>query len=441
LGRWLGGARATHTVGVSEHALKSDSNSQPPSAPPFPGATVPGERRFTDALVRYATVRGQLDAAASADAPPAWSAGWELARQSARYAGPGRDRYAYDWRATHDTTLAGRVTVGALWASWRWRPTSRLTLEPGARLELAPGVDGGAFRPAPRLAARFTLDGQTLLSAAVGRSVQYTQALPRVHVDEWTRFYPGTLWVIAGRDVPALTTDHATVGVERWLGRGWLGSVNAYARRGRGVRTTDPTPGEALGRELFVSGLERASGVELSLRRLVGRTTGTLSYSYGVATLDALGRRYASPQDRTHALDATISRRATDRLRLGAAFTAATGAPFTGVMYEVVLPDSAAGVRYSSRYLVGAPSAERRPPVFGADVVAEWRRPFARWELGAYAQLHAPLAPHASTTRTKQLEAAHCPPSAPAGAQCTPLVERRYDTLPVIPTLGLRFTF
>jgi hypothetical protein len=449
----LGGARpllVEHTLGASAHEVDGMR-----LRGGFPALSRVG--------VGYGVLRGSVSPlAASADAhdgaAPAWSAGWEVARQSARYAGPGRRAFTGLGGAAGDTAIDGRVTVATLWGARRWHPASRLVVEPGLRLEFGAGRDADArLRAAPRVAARYTLDDRTLVSAAAGRSVQYAQALPTVEGADVARFQPVALWQVAGRDVPALTTDLATLGAERWLGGGWLGSVNAYARRAAGLVVHDPTPGLGADRRLFVVADERGQGVELSARRLVGRTTATFAYTYARSMLSAGGWRYASPQDRPHALDFTIAHRLTPRRRVALALSAASGAPFTRVVDRFVgdgsgLPStvdeftvSGNGNAYAGT-VADVPNGGRRPPALGADLLYEWSRPIRGRPFAAWFQLHSPLALQSTGGYGGSGMCVVPAGSAPAdvfgpAARCAPPWRAYEDTFVVIPVVGLRVAF
>jgi hypothetical protein len=120
-------------------------------------------------------------------------------------------------------------------------------------------------------------------------------------------------------------------------------TANAYARRTNGAIIADPTPGALIDRPLFVGATESARGVELSARKLVGRSTGLLAYSYGKAMTDANGFSFMSPADRTHALDAAWMVHL-GGVRLGGAFTFTSGAPYTraqsGSVFERQSPNA-----------------------------------------------------------------------------------------------------
>jgi TonB dependent receptor len=264
--------------------------------------------------------------------------------------------------------------------------------------------------------------------------VQYTQALPRIGLSDVERFYPNSLWLTAGAALPPLTTDLYTAGVERWLGHDWLAAANGYARRTSGVATQDPTPGATIDRPLFVAARGAAHGVDLSLRRLAGRTTGSLGYSYGVSTLDAAGFHYFAPQDRTHSVDLTLSHRFSPRWRLAAAFSAATGAPFTHTQFTA-LPARGDSSRVDVTYLYGAPGEGRRPPAYLLGTEAEWTHHFSHWQLGAYAQVQSALANQ--STGSYRGDGCGLNPSGARECYSTP----RESTFWALPTLGLRFAF
>src|SRR6185503_13417729 len=107
---------------------------------------------------------------------------------------------------------------------------------------------------------------------------------------------------------------------------GVLVAANLYARRSVGIITQDPRPGSGINRQFFVGAVENAHGLELSARRLTGRVTGSLAYSYGRSTRNASGLTYAADGDRRHALDATLMARL-GSFRVGGALSAMSGLP------------------------------------------------------------------------------------------------------------------
>jgi hypothetical protein len=243
-------------------------------------------------------------------------------------------------------------------------------LESGLRLDVggARGLD--AVRPAGSAQALFALSPDTRLSLGASRVHQYLQAveLPAVGQNETV---PDS-WLTSGDDVPVMSVDNAMVGVERWAGRGVLLAANAYVRHTMGATADDPTPGPMLRRPLFVEATESSRGVEVSARKLVGRATGLLAYSYGRARMHARGLSFPAPADRTHAMDAAMSVHL-GRFNLGGAYTLTSGAPYT----RTVLGAAAGQSRTTGSIPVrDAPNALRLPSYSSLDASIDYTRVF-----------------------------------------------------------------
>jgi hypothetical protein len=323
--------------------------------------------------VLHVSVAGELESEAAADERAAWSIGYDLTTRRVEFDGDPRHLLlrveSARSRRTWETPTAG------LWASRRWRSGDRLTVEPGLRIDGGPAIAGaGRLRAMPRLQARFAVDSQTMLSAGVGRSYQYTQAIGRVENGLQALMYPAPLWLGADDSTPPLRTDVATLGLERWLGATWLVAANAYGRRSAGYLLPDPTPGPIRDRGAVVVGRERATGLELSARKLGGRVTGAAAYSYGIARTSTEGFDFPSNQDRRHALDLSLLVRLRPSLQFSSAFTAASGAPYTrmqstrGPSEPYAYFDETA----ADSMVAGLPNGVRKPAFASLDLALDW---------------------------------------------------------------------
>lgn len=338
--------------------------------------------------VRYVQARGALSPATDGAAAP-WSFGYDVAWQRVAYDGP-RPRYHAAKPETTQRFVYGReLLVSAVWAEARIGLGGRLVLGPALRLEAgSPVANGGALRAAPALSARYTLSEAQIVSAGIGRSWQYDQAIALAGPSIHPAFHASHFRVLADAHTPAIRADIATLGTERWLGGGWLASATAFARRADGVALPDPTPGPLADRPLYVVGRNDARGVELAVRRMGARWSGSLGYSYGVSDVEAAGFRYPAPADRRHTLDLMAAVRLSDALRIAAAFTAASGAPFTRAVSRS--PDDCATFGFgcgSPHAIIEAPNAERTGPYHALDASLQWARAFGPVELGAYLQV------------------------------------------------------
>jgi hypothetical protein len=312
--------------------------------------------------------------------------------------------------------MSERRTTAAVWAERRWLVSPFTSLETGLRVEFGPRgylVPQPAF--APRLAARYTPNGgRVTLSAALSRSYQYAQALAPAGPSVGPDLYVTDVWLLSSDSVPAVRADVATAGAEVWLGGGWVGAAHAYGRRSTGVTVPEPSPGRLTGeRPLQVAATNLAAGADLSLRRIVGRWTVSAAYTLASSELRAVSRldrwryRYPAPADRRHAADLTVMGRLASGLRLGAAATVASGAPFSRFLLGVAPCDSTQGSCQpadTAALTIELPNAERTKTYGSIDVLADWTREWRRWRIGAFVQVRNVLGNANAVTYTGSVE-------------------------------------
>jgi hypothetical protein len=342
-----------------------------------------------------------------------WRAGYELALEEVAYRGPAPNPYlverpeeiAWGTPPAGRTRWDERLLRGSLWAERRWQPAERLEVETGVRLDAGPTVrSAGVLRPAPRLAARWEVTPQVSLSAAAGRSYQYEQALASGGIRPHDGFQSDYLWALAGDTVPPIRSDVATLGAEGWLGSRWIASANLYARRSSDVLVPNPAPGTLFTdeqRATFLTGSTVGHGLELAVRRLVGRWTAAASYTLAETRVRAGGLSFAAPGDRRHEMDANIMARLGGSWRVGAAYSAASGLPYTRTLggeitCRSVGPSDATGVgptecSWLQAPLLGEPGAQRSAGYQRLDLLLAWNRTFRSWEIDAFLQLHNAL--------------------------------------------------
>ena len=365
------GFRSRHTIGVSRFRARVDTFPHEPFDPDrFRGVNY---RNASNEIpmrssVLHASWSGEFESGAAED-ESAWSFGYDLAARRVDF--DGDMRYVLMQSATTRVRRTWRTPTASLWGARRLQVGGRLTIEPGMRLDAGPSVSSaGSVRPMPRLQTRFALDSQTMLSVSAGRSYQYTQAISRIENRIDALLYPAPLWLGADQSTPALRTDIATLGAERWISGTWLVAANAYGRRSAGYLLPDPTPGLLGNRRTIIDGKEHATGIELSARRLGGRVTGSASYSYGVARTVAEGFRFPSSYDRRHSLDLALLARLRPSLQLSAAYTYTSGAPFTRL--QSTQQDFSEGLIWADSLLAGPPNGARKPYFGSLDVALDW---------------------------------------------------------------------
>jgi hypothetical protein len=386
-------------------------------------------------------------------APPTWSAGIQLAVESQHFDGQYPRPYPVSG-LDNSLVLDARLPVTSLWAEKRWGVGRHVAVETGLRLDAhrpLPNARGPGL--APRLAIRATPPGtRVTFTAAVQRSFQYTQALAPAGPSIGPDLYITDVWLLANDTIPVLRSDIATTGVETYVGAGWSASANLYLRRATGMAVPEPAPGGlASFRPIFVSSENRAHGLELSVRKLVGRLTMSASYTLsqsmqlspsGISTIGG-PYWYPSTADRRNVANVTAMMRMGTAWRVGGAFTAASGAPFSRFIIGQTACDSTTSQCSqpdTSALTIGLPNAERAPGYASLDALVDWTRSVGRFRIGAFLQLRNVLDRANAVTYfgTIKCSAASPPTLLPVpGGLCD-----RFDKgVPILPLVGVRVAF
>jgi hypothetical protein len=123
--------------------------------------------------------------------------------------------------------------------------------------------------------------------------------------------------------------------------------------------------------DLFTRSTVRSYGTELGVRKLTGRVTGAINYSYNHATTDDGAHRFTALGDRPHSLDATAMTRF-GGFRFGGAFTATSGAPYTRIQQGVLDFDATKGFFWRTAPSAGPLNVHRMPTFQSLDLLADW---------------------------------------------------------------------
>jgi len=428
-----------HTVSTSEHDAAVRSERAELIGYPAPVVMAPGWD--SESRIRQVAVTGTLWNQPISTAGAGWSFGYSLERQNARYYGPpalpvpGRlDSYTY----ADSPPLRWDVnrTIGVLWGERAWKPHATVGVRAGLRAEAGEKtVNTGSLHLSPRLSIRYEPVPEVAISGGYSRVHQYAQAIAPggVHIASLST---AEVWVLADdRTVPTLRSDIFTAGMETWLGPGRIVSLNSFYRDATGLATADPRPGALLDREIFVAGDNRAYGVEASVRQITGQLTGSVSYTLSKSETDAAGLEFPALADRRHVLDATALFRVHPSMRAGAAFTAATGVPFTRTIATAEECRQIAGCDQTRLPWLAAPNDERAPYFASLDLLFDWSARIRDVELGAYVQLRNALNRRNATVYTG--EAGICPLS-----QCEGIPQSAYERgVPRLPVIGIRVRY
>lgn len=228
-----------------------------------------GDTRF-DSRIGQAVLRG--DVTLPLDSALVVSLGGQL------------DRYAYRNRAESGGTVfrQGRETAWAPagYGQVEWRPTDTWLLEAGARVDgWAPKSVPASVELAPRVALKRFFGPDAAVKLALGR---YTQHVHSLRDEELPLGID--IWIIAGERAPAVISDQAQLGVERFFGDGWHAALEGYWREFDGVVTNNFADDPNLPFDDVLPGTGRSYGADLLLEKRSGAVDGWLALSLVKAT-------------------------------------------------------------------------------------------------------------------------------------------------------------
>jgi hypothetical protein len=432
----LGRLELSQSVGASRFSARTDAR-MVRTTEPSSGWSEPAGRND----IRYTQVAGELSPAASGD-PAHWSIGYDVAFQRVDYDGPLPRYHPVKPDTIGRMSYQRELLVAAVYGDTRVALGDRVTIQPGLRLETGDSFrDGAGVRVSPRVAVRLALSPDHAVSLAAGRSWQHVQAIALAGPSIHPAFHASHFWVWPDEGAPAIRADIVTIGSERWLGGGWLASINAFARHATGMTLPDPTPGLLTRRKALVHADNDARGVELNVRRIGAQWSTALGYTYGVSNVRFAERRYPSPADRRHVLDAMAGVRVPYGVRLAAAYTTMSGAPFTRA-YSLSAANCTLlgfGCDNPRGSYVEEPNAERTPPYRSLDVSVHWTRAFGRVQLSPYAQVRNVLARDNASTYSGSTPVAR---RQNRRGETEIVWDDRFERgLPRMPLAGLRLTF
>ncbi len=367
------------------------------------------------------------------------------------------------------------VTRGGAWLLDRWQPTPTLALEAGVRLDRS-GVNRDT-QLSPRVTATWTLDSRTRLLTALGRYTQspgYEKLVQSDYVLDLTGDNAGRLRseqaVQAAAGLEHKIAGTVTLRVEGYYktsSRLLVGRLETDLERQIRIGEYDfpATLASSVPVDPIITstptndGRGRAYGFDVFLSRTTApvgaRVRGWASYTWGRATRESYERVYPFEYDRRHAFSAVASYRLSERWELASTIRLASGFPRTpplglrvaseadvddhdgdGNVEELVPAVDAAGSLVYAVNVGGVSNLNTaRLPLFArVDLRATWRPRGAqgRWEF--YAEVINLLNRQNAGALEAELE--YDPLS-----DRPKIVEQRDQSIPRLPTVGLRVRF
>lgn len=199
--------------------------------------------------------------------------------------------------------------------------TDTLNYSTGQNMKFYQGLE-------PRIAIRYLINESSSIKTAYNRNFQYLQVASNSSAG-----LPIDRWIVAGTYVPPIRSDQISLGYfKNFKDNRWEFSVEGYAknfkniidlRNGASVLFTDNVETEIL------IGDGYAYGVEVLLRKNIGKTTGWLAYTYSRTwrQIDGISRdkKYNPRYDRPNDLTLVLNHEFSTAWSVGLTFVYATG--------------------------------------------------------------------------------------------------------------------
>ncbi|MEP6494886.1 MAG: alkaline phosphatase family protein [bacterium] len=222
-------------------------------------------------------------------------------------------------------------TSGALYFDDLWHASKSFLLETGVRGE---GITGAKWLAvSPRISAKYFINSEFAVTAAVGRFSQWTHSLAREDIP--VRLFD--FWIASDASTPVSNAWHYIVGAERWLGPTRYLRVEGFYKGYDHLLEGNPQEDPSRHGDEFTTVDGESYGFDVLVRQFEsGRFSGWVSYTYAVAAREqADGLRYFPGHDRRHDVNLVGTWRLSKYL-FGVRFGYATGTPYTDIVGELV---------------------------------------------------------------------------------------------------------
>ena len=292
-----------------------------------------------------------------------------------------------------------RTTFASAYVQDNWQATPLLNVQGGVRLT---HYSLGSFSTLdPRVALRYRLHENLNLKLATGYFHQFFYTFNPEDLD-YVRFVD--LWFPVDSRYQPIRALHLNSGLEFWLGRGFLFSLEGYYKHYPYLLDLNELGRADVSSDDFLTGRGSARGLELFLRKREGRVQGWLAYTLARVTRTVelprpssyvlnrdTGKQYLTyppNYDRRHTLTLVANYDAGRKWRFGVRFTYASGLPETPVIgWKEYYYFEGGEVRSRFRPVRAAKNSWRLPAYLRLDVSVTRRGRIGRVRFEPYLQI------------------------------------------------------
>lgn len=239
------------------------------------------------------------------------------------------------------STLAKTSLESSVFFQVNGKINSKLSYSVGSRVSSALVDNTFYYNPEPRVALRYSIDSLTAIKASYSYMSQYLHRVSSAAVA-----FPTDIWYPVTRNVKPQTADQVAIGVQRLLPkRNLFVSVEGYCKwlhQLIGYREGASLLLNVEFEKQLVQGQGRAYGLEVLIKKEIGKLTGWLSYTWSKSErqYDAVnnGEWFLARYDRRHNAALVLNYQLSKKWSVSSVFEFISGSRFTPIVGQYVVP-------------------------------------------------------------------------------------------------------
>ena len=220
----------------------------------------------------------------------------------------------------------------AIYSKVKWKPNSKLIIEPGLRLITFSSHSNGVY-PDLRLSSKYIIDENRFINFAVGNYHQFISTFQ----DDFSAQILDSWFAVDENGEPSRATQ-AVLGYEQFIGRGLKIQLEGYYKYITDMLTYEESRATTDGNvnsesllDLLTPADGYAYGAELFVQKSSGKLSGWAGYSWSVSRKIMNGKEYFTNWDRSHVINFLANYQASPKWEYNVKFTLQSGQAFTPI--------------------------------------------------------------------------------------------------------------
>ena len=220
----------------------------------------------------------------------------------------------------------------AVYSKVKWKPNSKLIIEPGLRLITFSSHSNGVY-PDLRLSSKYIIDENRFINFAVGNYHQFISTFQ----DDFSAQILDSWFAVDENGEPSRATQ-AVLGYEQFIGRGLKIQLEGYYKYITDMLTYEESRATTDGNvnsesllDLLTPADGYAYGAELFVQKSSGKLSGWAGYSWSVSRKIMNGKEYFTNWDRSHVINFLANYQASPKWEYNVKFTLQSGQAFTPI--------------------------------------------------------------------------------------------------------------